>query len=242
LQGGAGADFMLDFSGASIMQGGDGNDGLYAWGGNAMLVGGKGNDNCTTLSGSRVIAFNRGDGNDTLWDYSGARTTVSLGNGITYADMGLTKTGNDLVLGTGAGESIAFKDWYAATASHTAFNLQAIAESMTGYIPGGANALLNNKIETFDFLGMVSAFDAARVANPELTAWSLTNALADFHLSGSDTEALGGDLAYQYGKSGNLSVVGLTAAQSIVSDPMFASSAQALKPLASLQEGAVRLM
>ena len=242
LQGGAGADFMLDLSGASLMQGGDGNDMLYAWNGNAMLIGGKGNDNITALGGNRVMAFNRGDGNDTLWDYSGAQATVSLGKGIAYADMSLSRTGNDLVLGAGAGESISFKDWYTATGPHTALNLQAITESMAAYAPGGANALLDNKIETFDFLGVVAAFDAARAANPTLTAWSLTSALAGFHLSGSDSEALGGDLAYQYGKTGNLSNVGLMAVHSLMSESAFGTGAQALRPLASLQEGATRLM
>jgi len=35
-------------------------------------------------------------------------------------------------------------------------------------------------------------------------------------LSGSDTESLGGDLAYRYGTTGNLAQVGLSAAQSIL--------------------------
>jgi len=84
-------------------------------------------------------------------------------------------------------------------------------------------------------------FDQALAANPGLTSWALTQALMDFHLTGSDTEALGGDLAYQYGKNGNLSNVGLAAAQAILSDPAFGTGAQALRPLTGLQEGALRL-
>jgi len=53
---------------------------------------------------------------------------------------------------------------------------------------------------------------------------------------------LGGDLAYQYGKVGNLSGIGVDAAQSILADAAFGTGAQALKPLAGLQDGTVKLM
>jgi hypothetical protein len=87
----------------------------------------------------------------------------------------------------------------------------------------------------------VNAFDAARISNPELTAWDLTNALLDYHLSGSDTAALGGNLAYQYGKTGSLADVGLTAAQEIVGNARFGAQAQTLKPPSELQAGALKL-
>ena len=73
------------------------------------------------------------------------------------------------------------------------------------------------------------------------TAWDLTNALLDYHLSGSDTAAIGGDLAYQYGATGSLSGVGITAAQEIVGNAGFGVEAQALKPPSELQAGALRL-
>ncbi len=40
----------------------------------------------------------------------------------------------------------------------------------------------------------------------------LTNALLDAHLAGSDTEAIGGDLAYRYGLNGGLTSIGLAQA------------------------------
>ena len=40
--------------------------------------------------------------------------------------------------------------------------------------------------------------------------------LLDAHLGGSDGAALGGDLAYQYGKAGTLAGIGLPAAQSVL--------------------------
>ncbi|MGH9894286.1 MAG: calcium-binding protein, partial [bacterium] len=74
-----------------------------------------------------------------------------------------------------------------------------------------------------------------------LTSWSLTNALLDFHLGGSDTEALGGDLAYQYGKTGTLAGLGVTPVQSVLGHAQFGTTPQALQPLATLQEGLAKL-
>jgi hypothetical protein len=130
---------------------------------------------------------------------------------------------------------------YRAPSPFLALTLQMIEEAAADFYSTGGDVLRDNKIETFNFAGLADRFDQAVAANPGLTSWALTQALSDFHLSGSDSAALGGDLAYQYGKNGSLSNVGLTAAQSILSDPAFGTVAQALKPLASLQEGALRL-
>jgi hypothetical protein len=70
-------------------------------------------------------------------------------------------------------------------------NLQVIAESMADFAPGGSDVLKDNKVETFNFAGLVGAFDTALVANPALTSWSMTNAMLSFHLgSGSDSAAI----------------------------------------------------
>ena len=83
--------------------------------------------------------------------------------------------------------------------------------------------------------------DAARTANPGLTTWALTNALASFQLAGSDSAALGGDLAYQYGRNGTLAGIGVTPALSTLSDANLGTNPQALNSLANLQTGSVRL-
>jgi len=121
-------------------------------------------------------------------------------------------------------------------------NLQVIAEAMAGFTLGGTNALLNQKVEEFNFTGLVSAFDTALKATPTLTNWALTNALTNFQLaSSSNTSAFGGDLAYQYGKNGTLSGIGLTAAQDVIGNANFGTQTQTLQPLTGLQTGAVRL-
>jgi hypothetical protein len=88
---------------------------------------------------------------------------------------------------------------------------------------------------------LVDRFDQARTANPALTSWHLSDALLQFHVSDSNTAALGGDLAYQYGTQGNLANVGLTGAQNVLNNAQFGAQAQALQPAVGLQEGQVRL-
>jgi hypothetical protein len=100
---------------------------------------------------------------------------------------------------------------------------------------------LDNKVEEFNFQGLVGAFDAALAANPTLSSWALTNALTQFQLAGSDTAALGGDLAYYYGLNGTLAGIGFGKAQDVVTSTQFGAQAQALRPLASLQDGVTPL-
>jgi hypothetical protein len=69
----------------------------------------------------------------------------------------------------------------------------------------------------------------------------VTNALLQFHLSGADDAALGGDLAYWYGKNGALTGMGLAAAQAAIGAPGFGADAQTLHPFSGLQEGLVKL-
>jgi hypothetical protein len=96
-------------------------------------------------------------------------------------------------------------------------------------------------VETFDFTALVQAFDSARAADANLTRWQMMDKLLDAHLAASDSEALGGDLAYQYGITGSLAGIGFDAAAGVLSSSQFATAPQALQPAASLQQGVHRL-
>ena len=237
LQGMSGNDILTDSGGSGLYDGGAGSDTLTGNANNELFIGGAGNDILDTGAGADVIAFNAGGGQDTVNASTGADNTLSLGVGIAYGNLTFAKTANDLVLGTGATDQISFRDWYTGTTNKSVLNLQVIAEAMAGYNPAGGDTLLDNKIETFNFAALATAFDTAGQVN----GWSLTNALLDAHLSGSDSEALGGDLTYQYGMSGSLAGIGLTPAQEGINAPQFGSSAQTLRSLAELQQGAIRL-
>jgi hypothetical protein len=113
---------------------------------------------------------------------------------------------------------------------------------MVDYANGAADGLHDRKIETFDFQVLSGAFDAARSANPSVRRWSLTDALLDAHLAGSDQAALGGDLAYQYGLRGTLAGIGIDAARGVLGSALFGAQAQPLRPAAELQQDVNRLV
>jgi hypothetical protein len=138
----------------------------------------------------------------------------------------------------GATDQITLTNWYAKSTNRSVLNLQVIAEAMADFSAGSADPLRNNLIETFDFAGLVAQFDAAGApANWQLTDSRLTAHLKD----GSDTAAIGGDLAYQYGMNGGLTGIGLLAAQNVISAAAFGQSSQMLNPTSSWQAETVKL-
>jgi hypothetical protein len=96
-------------------------------------------------------------------------------------------------------------------------------------------------VESFSLTSLVGQFDQARSINSSLTSWALTNALMSAYLGGSDSAALGGDLAYEYGKNGNLANLSFNPAVGILSSAQFGNSAQALQPAANLVDNSPRL-
>jgi Ca2+-binding RTX toxin-like protein len=255
LSGGSGRDTLRGGSGIDLLQGGSDDDNLYDWGralldggggndtigdgaGNSMIIGGQGNDNIRLGGGFDVIAFNRGDGRDVVESGNGGSATLSLGTGIRMQDLAFRRSGHDLVLETGDRESITFEDWYRGRGRgyQAVETLQLITAGMSG-----PSALHNDQVESFDFRGLVGAFDNARSHNPGLSKWALTNGMANFDLGGSDIEALGGDLAYQYGRTGSLAGIAVGAAQDTVGASDFGSETQRMRAFQVLEEGLVKL-
>gem|GEM_PF-6451012 len=241
LEGGGQDDTMTQATGNYAFLAGAGNDVLNGGSGNGIVIGGLGDDIITLGAGHQVVAFNKGDGQDTLNVAAGQGNALSLGGDCTYADLSFQKSGNDLVLNVSNADHIDFKNWYADAANQSMVTLQAIAEAMADFAPGSNDVLRNDKIENFDFQQLVHAFDQARAADATLDRWSLTNALLDAHLTGSDTQAMGGDLAYQYGVRGNLTGFSVAAAQSTITDSQFAAAPQTLQAWPTLNTGTAQL-
>lgn len=235
LQGGAGNDKLTDMSGNGLLDGGAGNDTLTNGSGNTLMIGGKGNDKLVLGGGYDVIAFNRGDGKDTVSGKS-SNATLSLGGGIRYQDLTLRRSGKDLILEDGAGDRITFDKWYDGKRYQSVSKLQIITGSPTTAQSG--DPLANDKVEIFDFKGVVAAFDAASASGHGVSKWALTNALVQFQLGGSDNAALGGDMAYQYGVNGTLAGVAMSAAQEVSNSAQFGKAAQTLKPQSQPQDPA----
>ncbi|MCG3202970.1 MAG: hypothetical protein NFCOHLIN_02857 [Gammaproteobacteria bacterium] len=244
LQGGEGDDALMDPRGAGLLDGGGGADRLQGGGGQQLLIGGKGDDEINTGGGSDVIAYNRGDGADVVLASVDADHALSLGGGIGYADMTLVRDGFDLILGLGGEDSLIFRDWYRDTviANHESVSgLQVITEAMAQFDPSSTDPMLNRRIAQFDFGAIVQRFDEMLSADSGVGAWSLVDALAEFQIDGSDVAALGGDPAYQYGRTGTLAGLGSIPLQASLASGEFGLAPQTLRPLASLQSGMVRL-
>lgn len=242
LQGGAGADTLTDTAGNNLFNGGAGNDIITGGSGNEFIAGGTGNDTITTGIGADVIAFNRGDGVDVVNANTGKDNTVSLGNGVKYADLLFKKSSNDLILVTGASDQITFKDWYLDINNHSVAKLQVAIEGSTDYNAASANKTNNKKVEQFDFDGLAFAFDRVRATDPSMTSWALSPWLLNFYLNSSDTAAIGGDLAYQYAKNGSLSNISMTPAQALLASAQFGTANQNLQATSALQDLSPRLL
>lgn len=242
LQGGAGADTFNDTAGNNLYDGGAGDDVLTGGIGNQFMIGGTGNDTITTGSGADIIAFNRGDGMDLVNASTTKDNTLSLGKGIKYVDLLFKKNVNDLILVTGTNEQVTFKDWYVSTTNHSVANLQIVIDGTTDYDAASTNKLNNKKIEQFDFDGLVTKFDQARAATPTLTSWALSSSMLSFYLNSSDTAAIGGDLAYQYAKNGNLASMSMNPALALLAGATFGSGNQNLQVSSALKDTSTGLI
>jgi hypothetical protein len=88
--------------------------------------------------------------------------TLSLGGGTRYEDLALRKDGNNLVLELGAGDAVTLDGWYdQSPVERNDVTLQMIAQAIDGFEPGGADPLLDQRIETFDFKKLAMEFDGA---------------------------------------------------------------------------------
>ncbi|MBI1886778.1 MAG: hypothetical protein HYS19_00125 [Nitrosomonadales bacterium] len=235
LIGGGGSDVLRDNSGGNLLDGGSGSDTMTGNAGNEFFLGGIGNDTITVDNGADVIVFNRNDGQDILNGGIGTDNTLSLGGGIQYSDLALSKSGNDLILEAGNGDQINLKNWYATTDNYkSVLNLQVVADAITGFDRALIDPLLSKSIQNFDFTAIVNVFDQAHGGSTNFMHWNATNSLLAAHLSASDSTALGGDLAYQYGKNGSLAGIGQTAAQEVINAAQFGSQTQVLKTFVGL--------
>jgi Ca2+-binding RTX toxin-like protein len=160
--------------------------------------------------------------------------------GTAYTDLSASQVANDLVLKTGQGDEITFQDWYAAPVSRPVVNLPGMADAMDAFPAGGDKVLLGPSAEDFTSGSLVEAPDAEHTAIPVLTAWAVSDALTTFQLAGSDG-AIGGDLAYDYGRNGTLVGVGLASPQAAFGDAGLGGQLQPPGGLASLQPVPVHL-
>ncbi|MBI4207825.1 MAG: hypothetical protein HY527_22630 [Betaproteobacteria bacterium] len=240
LLGAAGSDWLEDGEGNNLIVGAGGADQIYMGDDNDFVIGGTGNENIyaygtdgDNVRGRDVLAFNKSDGQDWVIGL-GSGSTISIGGGTLYGNLSLEKVGNALRLKTASGHHITLSDWYGdgfgGPPNKAVSMLQIIIEGTRDYKPTSTNPLNNKKIQAFDFLGLIEAFDAARAAGQ---TFNVANNLANFRLWGSDTEAIGGAVAYQYARTNSISALTYDQMQAVISDTAFAVSPQPITASAS---------
>jgi Ca2+-binding RTX toxin-like protein len=213
---GAGDDYVNTDNDADFVDAGSGVDTILTGFGADFIAAGMGNDIIDAGGDQDIIAFNKGDGADTVLTSSWQRDTLSLGGGIKYADLSLSKVGNNLVLNLGITDSMTFKDWYLDTTRRNVTTLQVVTAAIGGDFSASSTDRMKNKgVVNFNFEALVNKFDQVRAASPTLTSWPLATQLDAFYSSGSNTQALGGNLAYRYATTssyGDLGWAGVRAA------------------------------
>jgi VCBS repeat-containing protein len=252
--GGTGNDILEGQDGNDWLEGGDGRDALFGGAGNdtlksnngrGLLAGGRGNDTLYAGSEATEIAFNKGDGCDTLYLNGASPITLSLGGGLKYEDVRIRRSGSDLFFDFNSNktESLRVVGYYSlASNSRPSFTMQMLTQASGAYNPSGSDTLRDNQVELFDATKLIKAFDTAYAGNSGLrngNAWAIMNNLLDAHLGGSNTAALGGDLAYQFGSqsSASLAGMGMAAAGSVISDANFVTGLQTLNRPAAVGAG-----
>jgi Ca2+-binding RTX toxin-like protein len=206
---GAGDDYVSTDNDADFVDAGSGIDTILTGFGADFIAAGTGNDIIDAGGDQDIIAFNKGDGADTVLTSSWQRDTLSLGGGIKYADLSLSKVGNNLVLNLGGTDSMTFKDWYLDTTRRNVTTLQVVTAATGGDFSAGSTDRMKNKgAVNFNFEALVNKFDQVRAASPTLTSWPLATQLDAFYSSGSNTQALGGNLAYRYATTGSYGDLG----------------------------------
>jgi Ca2+-binding RTX toxin-like protein len=227
LEAGSGTDTLSVTNAAGALIAGAGNDTLLGGSGPAFLAAGAGNDAITLGTGASVVAYNTGDGKTAITAGAGGGNVLSLGHGTAYSNLSFSKSGNNLILNTGSG-AITLNNWYSGGANQDFVTLQVIEQSASTYSATSTNPLYNQGVEEFNFGQLVSQFNAALAAQPTLTSWNLMNGLLSAHMSGSNTAAFGGDLAYYDGMNGNLTGMNLSAADSTLGNSSFGRTTQTI--------------
>jgi Ca2+-binding RTX toxin-like protein len=232
--GGAGPDVLIHSQGNGVLFGGAGIDTLQpSSGARSIVLGGAGGDVINATGAQTVLAFNKSDGADSVAQLPGG-STISIGGGTLYSNLSLEAVGSDLRLKTGSSHYVHISNWYSG--SPPVANLQIVIEGTRDYKPSSSNDLNKWKIQVFDFAALVADFDAARALGQN---FNVAAHLAARWREGSDTQAIGGSLAYQYARTGNLGALSYDQMRAVIGDPGFAVDPQSIAGSATTVEGSV---
>lgn len=244
LYGGAGNDildagdgtemiWLQDTAGNNLFLGRSQNDLIRAGSGNDLFIGGAGADSISTnynndpQDGRDIFLYNKGDGKDRVGTgnsgSSGADGTISIG-GASYSDLKFSISDGIVTLDVGRGSTgIAFDP--SNPNKNPVRYLQVVVDSAPAYDSASADPLYNKKIAVFDFVALAEAYLQAKASRQR---WSMLDGLRNSLLWSSDTEALGGALAYQYASQSSIDGIGNDLRRGILNDVVYGISGQSI--------------
>lgn len=149
-----------------------------------------------------TILFNKGDGQDEVWTW-GLHDTLSLGGGINPEDIWLTRDNADLLVHSSPDDSMRLHEWFNEWQPRGIDSLQVIeaAGGVLGTVPS---------VQMYAFQALAAELDSPMVS-PSLKVW-LHEFGSSLSTGSSNTEAVGGALAYQYGHYGSFEGVAVESA------------------------------
>lgn len=110
-----GGELSVEALKALVLIGTDAADALTGYQGEDLLQGKKGNDTLSGAGGNDTYVFELGDGQDTVLNQDavpGRQDTIRFGEGISLASVAVNRTGQDLLLSYGVGDSITVKGFF----------------------------------------------------------------------------------------------------------------------------------
>jgi len=189
-------DALYGEGGEDFLAGGSGDDYVYQEG-RALVIGGAGDDWIEHRGDGGIVAFNPGDGDDTV--YAAGAMTLSIGGGVRPSELSLGRDGGDLLLEVaGAGSIRLTRRWEDDPAAWPEITLQ-----------------LFGSVHLYDF-------DAA-IDGPGL---SFGEALDANKISVSETDGLGGAIAWRYATTGSVGGLSNEQLHTVLADPRFGFAPQ----------------
>jgi len=207
-----------------LLEGGWGDDELVGGAGNDFLAGGPGADLNVVGSGTDIVAFNHGDGDDRVELADTAVAHLSLGGGIVKEQMRFGRSGDDLVVRTGMeGDRLTFAEWFHGATRPAGAQFQFVG---TRLLDDGTAA---TTVERYDFATVIAGLHADQNAGQEIAGqWEQAFLAMDAMDAAGGPEALGGDLALQYGLVGSFSGMPVATGQAALRASVFGSVPQAV--------------
>lgn len=96
--------------------------------------------------------------------------------------------------------SIVLDNWYEDDFTYEGgLTLQVIMEASDQFDTTSTDVLYNQRVVQFNLNELITQFELENGTVDDDSSWNITDSLLDAHLSSSDSDALGGDVAYRYG-------------------------------------------